>query len=102
MPQEISFAICHHHPSREGAGICVKCKKTFCSECLTKYDGINYCRGCLESVAHPKRKKRISLAFIKNIILLSLSLTIFFTSFYIAGYLLIVSKGRDKVQNEKT
>jgi hypothetical protein len=44
-------AACIHHPDREAMGICVRCRVRYCSECITKLDGVNFCAGCLASVA---------------------------------------------------
>lgn len=41
---------CQNHPSREGIGICVQCRQIYCSECITKLDGINHCRACLATL----------------------------------------------------
>jgi hypothetical protein len=43
-------ATCSHHPLREATGICVRCRSAMCSDCITKIDGINHCRDCLESM----------------------------------------------------
>lgn len=32
-------------------GICVRCRSRFCSECVTKLDGVNHCVGCLAELA---------------------------------------------------
>lgn len=44
-------AACRNHPEREAIGICVECRTRICSECVTKVDGINYCVGCLSTLA---------------------------------------------------
>ena len=44
-------ASCQNHPDREAIGICVRCRRRNCSECVTKIDGINYCVGCLADLA---------------------------------------------------
>jgi hypothetical protein len=33
------------------------CRKILCDECATTFDGINYCRPCLESRAAGKRAR---------------------------------------------
>ncbi|MBI2892574.1 MAG: hypothetical protein HYY06_03415 [Deltaproteobacteria bacterium] len=40
-------AACANHSDREALGICVRCSKLVCSECVTRVDGINHCVGCL-------------------------------------------------------
>ncbi len=47
----LQIAACPNHPQREAIGICVRCRNRVCSECATKVDGINYCVGCLGSLA---------------------------------------------------
>jgi hypothetical protein len=32
-------------------GVCVRCRTSICSECVTKVDGINYCVACLSHLA---------------------------------------------------
>lgn len=41
-------ATCSQHALREATGICVRCRAPMCGECITKIDGINHCRRCLE------------------------------------------------------
>ena len=96
MPEKITATICTYHPSREGAGICITCRKTFCSECLTRYDGINYCRICLESRTHKKKAALFSLSFIKNILLISICFCFFYASFYFAGKILLKSRVKEQ------
>jgi hypothetical protein len=50
-PVTLQIAACPNHPQREAIGICVECRRRVCSECATKVDGINYCVGCLASLA---------------------------------------------------
>jgi len=40
---------CRNHPDRRGFAICMSCRKVVCQECATAWDGVNYCRSCLES-----------------------------------------------------
>ncbi len=44
-------AACLHHPDREAMGICVRCRVRYCSECITKLDGVNHCAACLGALA---------------------------------------------------
>jgi hypothetical protein len=39
---------CGNHPDRRGFAICMSCRKVVCQECATTWDGVNYCRSCLE------------------------------------------------------
>ena len=50
-PVTLQIAACPNHPQREAIGICVECRRRVCSECATKVDGINYCVGCLSTLA---------------------------------------------------
>ena len=45
----LAGANCTNHHGRPGAGICVRCRRTYCSECVTKIGGVNLCPGCLET-----------------------------------------------------
>jgi hypothetical protein len=47
-------ATCSHHPLREAIGICVACRSAMCSDCITKIDGINHCRSCLDRLSRGK------------------------------------------------
>jgi hypothetical protein len=49
-------ATCSQHELREAVGICVRCRAAMCAECITKIDGINHCRRCLEDLQAPKAK----------------------------------------------
>lgn len=42
-----SQTTCLYHPARPGVGICVKCGTVVCTECSTKFDGINHCAPCV-------------------------------------------------------
>jgi hypothetical protein len=59
-------ATCSHHPLREAIGICVACRSAMCSDCITKIDGINHCRDCLEKLSRGKaeapRGKKLRLS----------------------------------------
>lgn len=39
-------------------GICVQCRKAMCSDCITKIDGVNHCRACLERVVRAQAQSR--------------------------------------------
>jgi hypothetical protein len=47
----VSSASCEQHEGRAAVGICVHCKRPLCGDCITKVDGINHCRACLETQA---------------------------------------------------
>lgn len=40
---------CAHHPQRAGFALCMRCRQVVCQECATTFDGINYCRPCLDA-----------------------------------------------------
>jgi hypothetical protein len=40
---------CFNHPARRGFALCMSCRRVVCQECATTWDGVNYCRSCLES-----------------------------------------------------
>lgn len=44
-------AACANHPQREALGVCVRCRKRICSECVTRVEGINYCVACLAELS---------------------------------------------------
>ncbi len=49
-------ATCSQHSLREAVGICVRCREPMCSECVTKIDGINHCRSCLEALVAARKE----------------------------------------------
>jgi hypothetical protein len=55
-------AHCTQHPVREAVGICVRCRASMCSDCITKIDGINHCRACLDELTRSESKKRTASA----------------------------------------
>ncbi|MCK5706501.1 MAG: hypothetical protein KAI43_02520 [Candidatus Aureabacteria bacterium] len=85
MAKNISNTYCSIHSLREGSGICIKCHNPFCSECLTRFDGINYCKECLEKITSKESKKRFSSSFLKTFFLILFSFCIFLLTFYLAG-----------------
>jgi len=50
---EAPLAICSHHGSEPAVGICVRCQAPLCKACITKIDGINHCKDCLDQLAEP-------------------------------------------------
>ena len=44
-------ASCTWHAERPGIGLCVQCRRVICAECSTRIEGVNRCRGCLETAA---------------------------------------------------
>lgn len=46
-------ATCQTHPATEAIGVCTRCKRRICGECVTRIDGINHCTTCLASLAKP-------------------------------------------------
>ena len=59
-------AICTHHALRDAVGVCVRCGDALCSDCITKIDGVNHCKTCLETlgaaqnVEAPERLRGVS------------------------------------------
>ena len=45
-----SPAVCTNHSERPAIGVCVRCRRQLCSECLTKLQGINHCAPCLAAM----------------------------------------------------
>jgi len=39
---------CTNHPEIEANGICVKCGKLMCKDCLVDVGGKNHCKACLK------------------------------------------------------
>jgi hypothetical protein len=56
---EALTASCSHHPARAAVGICVRCARAMCSDCITKIDGINHCRDCLAQLQGAQRAAQI-------------------------------------------
>lgn len=48
--------ICAHHPDRPSVGICVTCRQFVCDECVTRIQGVNHCRECLEKLYEPVKQ----------------------------------------------
>lgn len=44
-------SICTHHALREAVGVCIRCGDALCRDCITKIDGVNHCKTCLETLA---------------------------------------------------
>jgi hypothetical protein len=44
---------CANHLSREAAGRCVGCRRTYCKECLTLLEGRLMCARCEPAMAQP-------------------------------------------------
>jgi hypothetical protein len=49
------FAACANHPDREALGVCIRCHRLVCAECVTRIDGINHCARCLEATSEARR-----------------------------------------------
>lgn len=47
---------CSKHPDREAAGMCVRCGKPFCAECLIEIDEKMNCRKCIEEIVTEKEE----------------------------------------------
>jgi hypothetical protein len=43
------------HLDRDAMGICVSCRGRFCTECITKLDGVNHCAACVSARADAER-----------------------------------------------
>lgn len=46
----VAAARCARHPERPAHALCMSCKLSFCAECATEWEGINYCHTCLAQV----------------------------------------------------
>ena len=51
---------CTIHPEREASGICVRCGKLYCSECLVEINGRMYCRDDLNKLLEEAQKRKQS------------------------------------------
>lgn len=58
-PQQAFAGRCLQHPDREALGICVVCRRFYCSECITKIDGINHCKSCLGALQSTVESERV-------------------------------------------
>lgn len=52
-------ATCTQHPVREAVGICVVCRNALCSDCITKFDGINHCKSCIDRIVRGQKAKAV-------------------------------------------
>jgi len=50
-------ATCANHGEREALGVCVRCHKLVCGECVTRVDGINFCVSCLETIGAARKSR---------------------------------------------
>lgn len=49
--------MCVNHPERPAQGICVMTRNPICSECSTRYEGVNYSREGLELLKQQRLAK---------------------------------------------
>lgn len=49
---------CKYHPDRAGVGICVRCGIVICTECTTRFEGINHCASCVAALDKPAVRSR--------------------------------------------
>lgn len=47
MIEDNNLTKCINHPDQIAIGICINCKKFFCTECITRIEHKNYCGACL-------------------------------------------------------
>ena len=47
MAQAIARQKCYNHASREASGRCMDCRKMFCKECVSTFEGRLLCAACL-------------------------------------------------------
>ena len=59
---------CAEHPDRHSHAVCIQCGKQLCQECTTQWEGINYCRACLATVAAAPARKTRSMSLIIMIV----------------------------------
>ena len=58
------FESCGNHPDRRGFAVCMSCRKVVCQECATTWDGVNYCRSCLEGRSSAAAKRGAARAWV--------------------------------------
>jgi len=88
--QHIGQQRCHNHGEREAAGRCVACRRMYCRECVSEYDGRLLCAQCLagqrEHADVPRRRGLPLLPF-----QLAAGLLVLTGVFYGAGSLMTVA-----------
>ncbi len=52
---EIRRQFCHNHPGRQAIGECVITHQPVCSECSTRYEGVNYSKEGLRILQERRR-----------------------------------------------
>lgn len=57
MTEALHRARCVLHPGREAAGICTRCRRYFCRECVTEHEGRLRCARCLAAEAAPAARE---------------------------------------------
>jgi hypothetical protein len=94
----ITQRFCINHSQRPAIGICVMTRVPICSECSTRYEGVNYSKEGLallrrEREAAPKRRRRLLLvlAWIASPVMLYLV----YLSYWIAAEAIINLLHRD-------
>ena len=55
---------CANHADRPGYAVCMACGKVVCQECATRWDGINYCVGCLAERRLGARRRSSALRWV--------------------------------------
>lgn len=68
-----SSGSCKVHPDRPGVGVCVECRRVVCTECTTRFEGINRCAGCLARRQEAARQEVVKPEWSVGTVLLSLS-----------------------------
>ena len=70
----IERRFCNNHPDRLAIGVCVITQKAICSECSTRYEGVNYSREGLQ-ILQERRRAKASLQgpVVQNVVLLVLA-----------------------------
>jgi hypothetical protein len=55
MSMAIQRRYCKNHPDRPAIGVCVITQQAICSECSTRYEGVNYSREGLRILQERRR-----------------------------------------------
>jgi hypothetical protein len=81
---------CHNHLTREAAGRCPECGRTYCRECLTEHEDRVVCAICLLKQAAPERLKRRNTSVTVAISLSFLGMLTAWVFFFSMGRILLL------------
>lgn len=86
---ELAQQRCANHAGREAVARCPGCRRHFCRECITEHDDRVWCTACLARQARPPLARRLRLAALSRLLMLTLALFMLWSAFYLCGRALL-------------